>query len=92
MSILNFFSSAVTSRMMLQEPNKRKQIKKKLKTKRLHNQNDLSIRSLYKAWNEAAKGKALSPTMAYLTDKTPMKRWDGSVDGIVRAFQKVAKG
>ncbi|XP_026319545.1 probable peroxisomal acyl-coenzyme A oxidase 1 [Hyposmocoma kahamanoa] len=48
--------------------------------------------SLYKAWNEALKGKPLSPIMAYLTDKTPMKRWDGSVEGIVRAFQKVARG
>ncbi|XP_049873464.1 probable peroxisomal acyl-coenzyme A oxidase 1 [Pectinophora gossypiella] len=51
-----------------------------------------TARSLVKAWDQAAKGQKLSPIMSYLDDKTPLQKWDGSIEGIVQAFQKVAAG
>ncbi|KAI5632452.1 acyl-CoA oxidase domain-containing protein [Phthorimaea operculella] len=51
-----------------------------------------TARSLVKAYEQAAKGKPYSPTMAYLGDKTPLQKWDGSVDCIAKSFQKIAAG
>ncbi|XP_059058335.1 probable peroxisomal acyl-coenzyme A oxidase 1 [Achroia grisella] len=51
-----------------------------------------TARSLVKAWQQMLGGKQLAPSMQYLSDKRQIDRWDGSVDGIIRAFQKVAKG
>lgn len=48
-------------------------------------------RSLMKVWKDMALGHSLSPSMAYLSDKTTNLKWDGSLDGIVRAFQIVSK-
>ncbi|CAH2102902.1 unnamed protein product [Euphydryas editha] len=49
-------------------------------------------RSLVKAWGQALKGQPLSPSMAYLADKSPSTTWDGTLDGIIKSFQKVGKG
>ncbi|XP_041975112.1 probable peroxisomal acyl-coenzyme A oxidase 1 isoform X2 [Aricia agestis] len=49
-------------------------------------------RSLVKAWEQAHKGATLSPSMAYLSDRSPVSAWDSSVDGIIRSFQKVSVG
>ncbi|XP_052748854.1 probable peroxisomal acyl-coenzyme A oxidase 1 [Galleria mellonella] len=49
-------------------------------------------RSLVKAWQQMLKGKPLTPSMSYLADQNRIDRWDGSVNGIIRAFQKVARG
>ncbi|XP_052748855.1 probable peroxisomal acyl-coenzyme A oxidase 1 [Galleria mellonella] len=49
-------------------------------------------RSLVKAWQQMLNGRQLAPSMAYLADQKQLDRWDGSVNGIIRAFQKVARG
>ncbi|XP_038208249.1 probable peroxisomal acyl-coenzyme A oxidase 1 [Zerene cesonia] len=51
-----------------------------------------TARSLVKAWNDASKGGKLRPTMAYLADPSPAAEWDTSLDGIIKAFQKVSVG
>ncbi|XP_045495057.1 probable peroxisomal acyl-coenzyme A oxidase 1 [Colias croceus] len=51
-----------------------------------------TARSLVKAWNESSKGGTLRPTMAYLADRSPAAEWDSSLDGIIKAFQKVSVG
>ncbi|KAJ0182748.1 hypothetical protein K1T71_002117 [Dendrolimus kikuchii] len=51
-----------------------------------------TARSLVKSWEQASKGKAFSPTMAYLGDKTPLTKWENSVDGIIKGFERVAAG
>ncbi|XP_063899561.1 probable peroxisomal acyl-coenzyme A oxidase 1 [Helicoverpa armigera] len=52
-----------------------------------------TARSLVKAWEQAAAGKPLSPTMSYLSEKIDRKqKWDNSVDGIIRGFRRVATG
>uniref|UniRef100_A0A2A4IZR4 Acyl-coenzyme A oxidase n=1 Tax=Heliothis virescens TaxID=7102 RepID=A0A2A4IZR4_HELVI len=52
-----------------------------------------TARSLVKAWEQAAAGKPLSPTMSYLSEKIDKKqKWDNSVDGIIRGFRRVATG
>ncbi|KAF9423220.1 hypothetical protein HW555_001289 [Spodoptera exigua] len=49
--------------------------------------------SLVKAWELAQSGKPLSPTMSYLSEKISHKqKWENSVDGIVKGFQRVAYG
>lgn len=52
----------------------------------------LIFRSLVKAWGQALKGQPLSPSMAYLADKSPSSTFDGTLDGIIKSFQSVAKG
>ncbi|PZC74072.1 hypothetical protein B5X24_HaOG208389 [Helicoverpa armigera] len=52
-----------------------------------------TARSLVKAWEQAAAGKPLSPTMSYLSEKIDKKqKWDNSVDGIIKGFRRVATG
>ncbi|KAJ2940647.1 hypothetical protein O0L34_g14754 [Tuta absoluta] len=51
-----------------------------------------TARSLVKAYEQTAKGKPYSPTMAYLGDKTPLPKWDGSIECIAKSFQKIAAG
>ncbi|KAJ8736597.1 hypothetical protein PYW08_007253 [Mythimna loreyi] len=52
-----------------------------------------TARSLVKAWEHASAGKALSPTMSYLTEKIDTKqKWDNSIDGIIKGFRQVALG
>ncbi|XP_045447152.1 probable peroxisomal acyl-coenzyme A oxidase 1 [Melitaea cinxia] len=51
-----------------------------------------TARSLFKAWGQALKGQPLSPSMAYLADKSPSSTFDGTLDGIIKSFQVVAKG
>ncbi|VVC95919.1 unnamed protein product [Leptidea sinapis] len=48
--------------------------------------------SLVKALDQATKGKPLSPTMAYLGERSVTTKWENSVDGIVKSFQKVSIG
>ncbi|KAG6460350.1 hypothetical protein O3G_MSEX011938, partial [Manduca sexta] len=50
-----------------------------------------TARYLVKAWEQITKGQPLSLTMSYLKDKSLLK-WDNSVDGIIKGFQKVAAG
>ncbi|CAH2049995.1 unnamed protein product, partial [Iphiclides podalirius] len=49
-----------------------------------------AARALVKAWGLLAKGQPLKGSMAYLADKTTIKSWDGSVNGIIKSFQIVA--
>lgn len=59
----------------------------------VYNTSMISIfRSLFKAWGQALKGQPLSPSMAYLADKSPSSTFDGTLDGIIKSFQVVAKG
>ncbi|CAB3239676.1 unnamed protein product [Arctia plantaginis] len=52
-----------------------------------------TARSLVKAWDWAATGMPLGPTMSYLKDKnTGLERWENTIDGIIRGFRKVAVG
>ncbi|XP_047520371.1 probable peroxisomal acyl-coenzyme A oxidase 1 [Pieris napi] len=51
-----------------------------------------TARALVKAWDQASQGIALNPTMAYLADRSPAGPWDSSLDGIIKAFQKVSVG
>lgn len=51
-----------------------------------------TARWLVKAWEQASKGKPLSPTLAYLSDKTRPQKWDNSVTGIIKGFERVAAG
>ncbi|CAH3966597.1 probable peroxisomal acyl-coenzyme A oxidase 1 [Pieris brassicae] len=51
-----------------------------------------TARALVKAWDQASQGIALNPTMAYLADRTPAGPWNSSLDGIIKAFQKVSVG
>nr|XP_032529066.1 probable peroxisomal acyl-coenzyme A oxidase 1 [Danaus plexippus plexippus] len=48
-------------------------------------------RSLVKAWDRAARGQPLSPSMSYIENKTLAAKWDASLDGIVRNFQIVSR-
>ncbi|XP_075992761.1 acyl-coenzyme A oxidase 1-like [Anticarsia gemmatalis] len=52
-----------------------------------------TARSLVKAYEQAQSGKPLSPTMAYLSEKsTGKQKWTNTVDGIIQGFRKVAVG
>ncbi|KAI8438110.1 hypothetical protein MSG28_010742 [Choristoneura fumiferana] len=51
-----------------------------------------TARALVKAGMQVAQGQKVSPSMAYLADQSKMAKWDSSVDGIVKGFQKVAAG
>ncbi|CAG4986312.1 unnamed protein product [Parnassius apollo] len=49
-----------------------------------------AARALVKAWSVRVEGKPLKGTMAYLAGTTAPKKWDSSVDSIVKIFQDVA--
>ncbi|XP_045771505.1 probable peroxisomal acyl-coenzyme A oxidase 1 [Maniola jurtina] len=50
-------------------------------------------RSLAKTWDQIYKGHiSVSPSMLYLADKTPLPEWDNSLQGILKNFERVAKG
>lgn len=55
-----------------------------------------TARFLVKAWNQALKGQPLTPTVAYLRNYVnkvgKRELWDGSLDGILRAFQASVAG
>ncbi|KAM3958975.1 acyl-coenzyme A oxidase 1 [Aphomia sociella] len=51
-----------------------------------------TARSLVKAWQQMLNGKKMTSSTTYLADKKPLNRWDGTVNGIIKAFQKVARG
>lgn len=55
-----------------------------------------TARFLVKAWNQALNGQKLTPTVAYLKNYVnkvgKRELWDGSLDGILRAFQASVAG
>ncbi|XP_049873454.1 probable peroxisomal acyl-coenzyme A oxidase 1 [Pectinophora gossypiella] len=54
-----------------------------------------TARYLVKAWQQAAGGDALPPTVSYLGRVTTGRRvppWDNSIQGIIDGFQRVAAG
>ncbi|KAG7310801.1 hypothetical protein JYU34_003629 [Plutella xylostella] len=51
-----------------------------------------TARSLVKAWQKGSKGKPLSPTEAYLMDKSPVPKWENTLDGIIAGFRRVSAG
>ncbi|XP_063548947.1 probable peroxisomal acyl-coenzyme A oxidase 1 isoform X1 [Cydia strobilella] len=51
-----------------------------------------TARALMKAGTQVASGQTVSPSMAYLADRSKMTKWDNSVKGIIKGFEKVAAG
>ncbi|CAH2262991.1 jg18693 [Pararge aegeria aegeria] len=50
-------------------------------------------RSLVKTWDQILKGHiSVSPSMVYLGNRTPLPKWDSSLQGILESFKRVAKG
>ncbi|XP_053611180.1 probable peroxisomal acyl-coenzyme A oxidase 1 [Plodia interpunctella] len=49
-----------------------------------------TARALVKAWNQAAKGGTVAPTMKYLIENKPQKPWRNDIDGIIEGFRNVA--
>ncbi|XP_052738739.1 probable peroxisomal acyl-coenzyme A oxidase 1 [Bicyclus anynana] len=50
-------------------------------------------RSLVKTWEQISKGHiTVSPSVVYLCNRTPVPKWDNSLEGILQSFKRVAKG
>ncbi|XP_069363234.1 acyl-coenzyme A oxidase 1-like isoform X2 [Maniola hyperantus] len=50
-------------------------------------------RSLVKTWDQIYKGHiSVSPSMMYLGNRTPLPEWDTSLQGMLKSFERVAKG
>ncbi|XP_072946829.1 acyl-coenzyme A oxidase 1-like [Epargyreus clarus] len=51
-----------------------------------------TARYLVKTWSQKEKGLPLSSSTAYLAERSLPEKWDSSLDGIIRAFQRVSFG
>ncbi|XP_028031489.1 probable peroxisomal acyl-coenzyme A oxidase 1 [Bombyx mandarina] len=49
-----------------------------------------TARSLVKAWEQNARGEKLSSTVSYIADTRPFGKWENSVEGIIKGFERVA--